>query len=778
MSADSDLVGARGGSVNGAAAVIPQVFRELLRASRWVAWRIEIRGGRATKVPISPVTGCLASSTDPATWGTLEEATHIRDEQGLAGVGIVLGEGLGGVDLDGCRDPVTGELAPWAKKIITAFGSYAEVSPSGTGVKILAFGAPDELPVSTIPVDTPPINGKRPAIECYVRSRYFAITGQILEGVPDEIIDCRGPGGAWDRMVRLLRKRGKGAGERRTGRATGNTKMSERLRTALASDRKLRLLWESGKDDGTDRSRNDAAVAATLALKGFEDEDIEAAIRSYPLGQIGQGALTSRDADRQIGRLLRLAAKARERRNDAGLTDTGNAARLIALHGQRLRHIPPWRKWIVFDVNRGRWVVDHGDVLVRELAKDVGRELKVEATKQTDPDDAKRMLAFAFRSLNAQGISGMVDLARGIKGIPLDHEKLDADAWLLGVENGVIDLRTGELRAADPADLMFMQCPVLWDENARAPRFGQAMEEWFPDPEVRAYVHRVAGSALVGAQRDHVFIIHYGFGGNGKGTFTRALQRVLGPYAIEIHLSLLVETRYREHDTVRADLFRKRLAIAVETERRIRLAEASVKNLTGGDRIRARRMREDPWSFDPTHSLWLQTNHLPGIAGRDAGIWRRIRVVNWSSKFEGKEADQNLDDTLATEAAGILRWLVEGCLASQREGLAEPGGVINDTLAYRQKEDVFSRFASDVGLVFRPGMEIQAGQLQALLGDWAEAGGRERPEGIADWLAEKGARRKQKRVKDEHGKGKRDWFWVGTGLDDAEHESEQPDGLA
>jgi putative DNA primase/helicase len=387
------------------------------------------------------------------------------------------------------------------------------------------------------------------------------------------------------------------------------------------------------------------------------------------------------------------------------------------------------------------------------------------------------VFAFAFKTLNAQGITGLVNLARGIDGIPLDHEALDADGWLLGVENGVVELRTGKFREADPTDLMTMRCPVPWDENASAHRWEQALEEWFPDAEVRAYVQRVAGSALVGAQRDHVFVIHYGLGANGKGTFMRALQHVLGPHTVEIHLSLLVETRYKEHDTVRADLFRTRLAVAVETDRRVRLAEASVKNLTGGDRIRARRMREDPWSFDPSHSLWLQTNHLPEIGGRDAGIWRRIRVVKWVAQFMGDNADPGLDDTLAAEAPGILRWLVEGCLEWQDHGLAEPEAVIRDTLEYRSREDVFARFATDTGLAFRHDLEIQAQALQDLLTDWAATEGQARPDGLTDWLEENGARKTQKRVTGPDGTQKRPKFWVGVGIEGAGHETEQTNAL-
>jgi putative DNA primase/helicase len=454
------------------------------------------------------------------------------------------------------------------------------------------------------------------------------------------------------------------------------------------------------------------------------------------------------------------------------LTDTGNAARLIGLHGARLHYLPSWGRWIVCAPD-GFYDIDHRDVQVRELAKAVGRQLKREAVKEPDSERAKKLFAYGLASLNARGIGGMVDLARGIEGIPLDHEELDRDGWLLGTENGVIELRTGEHRPARPADLMTMRCPVPWEADATAPRWERAIEEWFPDPEVRAYVQRVAGSVLVGAQRDHVFVIHFGLGGNGKGTFTRALQHVLGPLATEIHLSLLIQTKFSEHDTVKADLFRARLALAVETDKRVKLAEASVKNLTGGDRIRGRRMREDPWAFDPTHSLWLQTNHLPEITGRDTGIWRRIRVVKWERTFSDQDQDRDLDATLAAEAPGILRWLVQGCLDWQREGLKEPEAVIRATLEYRRREDVLSRFAADSELVFRPGLEIGAGELQDMLGRWAEEEGVDRPEGVTDWLREQGARRKQRRVED----GKRRKFWIGVGIEDGKHESEQEDAL-
>ncbi len=458
-----------------------------------------------------------------------------------------------------------------------------------------------------------------------------------------------------------------------------------------------------------------------------------------------------------------------------GLTDSGNAARLIELHGTGLHYIARWDKWVVWLLEGGRWEVDYHDVHVRERAKDVGRTLKEAAARVPDPDEAKRLFAFGVRSLNRGGVAGMVDLARGISGILLDHNQLDADGWLLGVRNGVVDLGTGTLRPATPADLITKQCTAAYDPGALCERFERALREWFPDETVRDYVQRVAGAALVGEQRDHVFVIHYGTGGNGKGTFIRALTRALGSYAVVIHLSLIELTRYQVHDTEKAHLFRARLAVASETERQIRLREANVKNLTGGDRIHARHLYEDPWEFAPSHSLWLQTNYLPQIQGRDPGIWRRIRVVKWVSRFEGKTADPTLDDTLAAEAPGILRWLVAGCLAWQRDGLAEPEAVVRDTLLYRESQDVLARFAGDVGLVFDPQVSIAAGRLQELLEEWVSTEAVPKPANadVGAWLAENGARQTRQRVHDRRRK-----YWVGVGvpgLDGPETEPKEGD---
>ena len=188
-------------------------------------------------------------------------------------------------------------------------------------------------------------------------------------------------------------------------------------------------------------------------------------------------------------------------------------------------------------------------------------------------------------------------------------------------------------------------------------------------------------------------------------------------------MSLLQKTQHKQHDAVKAALFRIRLAVASETEKRIPLEEANVKNLTGKDRITACRKYENPREFDPSHSLWLQTNYLPKIEGRDAGIWSRIKVVQWTSTFLDADQDHDLDDTLRSEAKGILNWLIQGCLEWQDHGLNEPEEVKAATLAYQASEDVIARFLKDEQLVVDPELEIAKAELKELWDSWCKENG-------------------------------------------------------
>ena len=395
------------------------------------------------------------------------------------------------------------------------------------------------------------------------------------------------------------------------------------------------------------------------------------------------------------------------------------------------------------------------------MAKDVSKSLYLQASKS----DNDKVGSWANRSASKGSIEAMVNLARGIDGVAVTSEELDSDPWLFGVRNGVVDLRDGSHRAGDPADLMYMQAKTRFDADARCPIFETCMEQWFPDPETRRYVQIIAGSALVGRQQEHAFVIHFGEGGNGKGTFVRAMAAVFGDYFVTPNKSLIVSSRADKHGTERMTLYRKRLAVAVETDRRAKLDEAQIKDITGGDNIEGRRLYEDQWEFTPSHSLWLQTNHLPEIQGRDAGIWQRIRVVPWVNTFRGTDQeDQDLDAKLRAEAAGILNWLIEGCLQWQTDGrITVPAQVDEYTAGYYHDEDVLGRFAADTGLEVMMTSRVTTKTIHDQLEEWCRTesvtpvpGGNE----VARWLEEKGAKREGRKMID----GVKGTWWLGVGF--------------
>ena len=274
---------------------------------RWVAWRYEERAGSLTKVPYQTATR-RASSTDPSTWLTYAEAQQLEAD----GIGIMLtGDGLGGVDLDECRDPETGELADWAREIVDDFRSYAEVSPSGRGVKVLAAGAPRLLPGSKYTPEGVETSGERqPHADVFVDKRFFTLTGQIVDGVPDEVADAGELGGAWERMVARI-----GSYRDRIDRTDvelpSERVWSDDLRERMSHHPLTWHRWKDGTEGGADRSANDAALASAMAMDGFSSEEICAALENYDLGQIGSGKLEGYFAERQLSRLLGLAEQHR-----------------------------------------------------------------------------------------------------------------------------------------------------------------------------------------------------------------------------------------------------------------------------------------------------------------------------------------------------------------------------------------------------------------------------------------------------------------------------------
>jgi len=441
-------------------------------------------------------------------------------------------------------------------------------------------------------------------------------------------------------------------------------------------------------------------------------------------------------------------------------TDLGNADRLIAKHGDRLRYVPRWGRWLVYDGRR--WRLDHGDTLVAHLAGQIGRQL-LRRIDDVYGDDTKvkALLGWVKRSESAAGINATLTVAASRPGVAIDHEALDADPWLLNVANGTLDLRTAGFRAHAAVDLLTMHAAVNYELAAAAGEWDSFLAEVVPDVEVRSFVQRLGGLALLGVQLEHVLPILLGGGANGKSTLTKIVAAVLGEYAIVASRDVLLALKHDTHPTAKADLFRRRFAHSGELPPNAKLDEAQVKELTGGDKIKARRMREDFWEFDPSHLLWLHANHRPAIEGTDDGIWRRVLLVPFDVQIPPERRDPHLADRIiGNEGPGVLNWMLAGLADYLANGLQVPERVKVATASYRAESDTVAAFLAESGLEFGTDLSIPTADLLALHGDWWRATGGTGPEAahyqkVVQALKERGAVSKQTRSRGR--------FWQGVG---------------
>lgn len=445
-------------------------------------------------------------------------------------------------------------------------------------------------------------------------------------------------------------------------------------------------------------------------------------------------------------------------------TDVANAERFVADHGTRARWCGPWGSWLVWDGTR--WERDVRDNVV-ELAKDTARRLAEETATKTVPgesDGARRQrMAKAAGFQNAGRIRAMLELARSDPQVSVVPADLDADPWLLNATNGTVDLRTGRLRPHVPADLITKVAGASYHPDATALAWITFLERVLPDADLRTFVQRSLGYACTGIVAEALLWLAYGGGANGKTSLLGTVEAVLGDYAQPAAPDLLLAGR-DQHPTGMADLKGARLVLTSELDDGKRLAEATVKQLTGGDVIKARVMRGDFFRFTPTHHLWVQTNHRPEVRGTDTGIWRRLRLVPFETTIPPSEQDPRLGEKLRAEADGILAWLVAGCLAWAAHGLAEPLVVQMATADYRAEQDALGAFLTEC-CVEQAGASVTAADLYAAYRTWADATGEYQlnQRRLGQQLAERNLERRK------HGPHRR-WSWFGIGLAGAEQQ--------
>lgn len=362
-------------------------------------------------------------------------------------------------------------------------------------------------------------------------------------------------------------------------------------------------------------------------------------------------------------------------------TDDGNALRLVDLHEQEVRYVPQRGRWLRWDGHRWAW--DEAGA-VREMARALARALP------NGEGEAKHRA----RSLSAVGISSMVAMAQTDPRIVAHAAQLDAHRMLLNTPAGAIDLTSGKLTPPDPEEMHTRATRVAPDASMPTPKWDRFLAQTFgDDQQLRSYVQRMAGYAASGSVRWHILPFLHGPGGNGKGVFLNVLRSLLGDYAATAPNAFLMAGAQR-HETEIARLHGLRLVIASEVNQEAKFDEAKVKELTGGDGLTARFMRQDHFTFEPTHKLFLMGNHQPRVSAGGKSFWRRLRLMPFTRT--PSEVIEDLDLMLiAEEGPGILAWIVAGAAEVFRDGLQDPASVTAATAQYAEEEDALARFLTE-----------------------------------------------------------------------------------
>lgn len=371
-------------------------------------------------------------------------------------------------------------------------------------------------------------------------------------------------------------------------------------------------------------------------------------------------------------------------------TDLANAGLFLDGHWENVRYSREWGKWLAWD--QTRWVICPDQSDATERAGDTMRSAETKARQEGNKQD----LDWAIGSQSKARISAMMSLASASKRIVVSTNALDSDPWVLNTSNGMLDLHAGthwrKQHARPYRPIRETLCtkivPVRYNEYAKCPLWDAFLHRAMGgDEDMVDFLRRLAGYSLTGVTNEQALYFFYGEGANGKSTYLSVLRRLLGEYAIPAPRGLLEAEHNDDHATRLAALYRVRLVIGSEVEADKHLAESLVKDLTGGEQIAARRMREDFWYFEPTHKIIMQGNHKPTIVGQDEGIWRRIKVVPWKVCIPKEERDPDLVEKLMVELPGILRWAVEGCLAWQTDGLGLRSDLLEEAVReYRMEQ--------------------------------------------------------------------------------------------
>lgn len=708
---------------------IENIPEELKKTKQWVCWVGE------DKIPKNPASGKNAQSNNPKTWGTFEQAVKACETFGLNGIGFMFASPYFGVDLDHCMDRLD-----FVDEFVETLQSYSEISKSGTGIHIICKG---RLPEG---------NRRKSGVEMYSDGRYFICTGNIYNAGYTQVRDCT-------ESIKVLHAKylptavPKAKVQRSVAVDMDDAEIIDKARNCRSGS--LFQMLYSGQWEGLFPSQSEADLAFCNQLAfwtGRNEAQMDRIFRASGLmrakwdskrGADTYGNLTigkacasctevyepnkyGDDASLAIAffRDGRVGTKVEQGGKSYDATDTGNAHRLYDKFGRILKYSYNRKKWYFWT---GRvWTLDESGE-VKKLADEICEDLKREAWNIQDPDLQEQALKFAKRTAGSSPKEAMVKECQHLYDIPAAPEDFDSYTDYICCQNGIINLRNGELM---PHDSNFMMSKIT---NSEYDLHKKKPERWLRflddvtdgDKDLQEYIQRSVGYSISGSNAEQCAYFLYGMGNNGKSTFLDTIADILGSYAMNVQPdTLMLQSRLGSAGGgANSDIARLKSARFITCEEPtegMRLNEGLLKQLTGGSRVTARHLYGDEFEFTPEFKIWVATNHKPTIRGTDFGIWRRIKLIPFEVNIPADKVDKNLKYKLREEFPQILAWAVEGCIKWQQDGLQEPARVLDATKEYKHEMDLIAGFIEQCILIdYATPDHIMASDLFAVYRAWA-----------------------------------------------------------
>lgn len=690
---------------------------ELKKLKQWVCYNTD-------KLPKNPKTGKNAMSNNSDTWGTFEEAQNAMKKYKFYGIGFMFANGYFGVDLDKCIDDID-----FVDEFVDKLKSYNEISMSGKGIHIICKG--------TLPQG----QRRKKNVEMYQEGRYFALTGNIYNENYKTIRDCT-------EEIKALHKKYLETQKKEIINFDyeplylPDNELLDRARNSKSGN--LFQMLFTGNWEGLYTSQSEADLAFCNMLAFWTQKDPQQMDRIFRNSGLMRTKWDRKTAGSTYGRNLINKAIADCRQvynpnikieninfsksnNNSDDTeeklyeqnDTGNAERLFDMYGNNLKYSYENKIWYYWDGKVWR-----EDLVgqIKKLTDKCIEEMKIEAFKCDDLETQMALLKWANKTANSKPKENMIKELQHIGTIPVLTSELDTQKDFINCNNGIVNLRNGELISHDPNylctkitksdyDNISGKKPVKWLEFLDTVTQG--------DKELQDYIQKAVGYSLTGSTKEQCIFFLYGLGRNGKSTFLDIISELGGTYASHAQPETIMTKNQLSNNTL-SDIARlrgARFVTTVEPNENVKLNEGLVKQLTGGDKVTARFLYGREFEFVPEFKIWLGANHKPVIKGTDDGIWRRIRLIPFTAQIPDYKIDRNLKAKLKAELPQIMKWAVDGAIKWQKEGLKPPKVVEEATKEYRKEMDKLAGFIDEY-LIPDNNSKIKANDLYLTYCEW------------------------------------------------------------